>query len=972
MSQNPFVGPVPSTTTQNPFVGEPTIDVNGVRISRQDIADSLAEDFGPILVGPILRAIANPLNPANAFGVAEAGGALTNLAVETGKDLAAFGKFAGREMGRGLGPMQVGVGLGHVMGADIEGKVVTEEEERALRGAALTGAVAVDIASQGVAIPARAALAQLVRGAAAGSLYGLMRPKSDAETLPEAIAKDALLFGGMNLGIHGLAAGYKALARKEMIESSVADIVTRSTRKLTDDILDYIVTRGSEPVRAEAIAQTRELPAVLGGTLEQLRSLEAQRASQGLAELRSLKQSMADGTSATVALERLRFQGTRTIGQTREGLITGIEEASKIGDHATAGRLARELEMLETYKATQGGAEAFGHTVQDALDNLANRTGSNVGGGIEHALRLLESERGAIRLGLEPPPLIPPELARNIRIVEHPRDLWLYGRFVAPPHTWARLNPIAGAIQRDAVQRRLVQDEVHAEWRDLIMRTKKELPKKDRIELGQLLDSYVRGEDLPDGTPQKLAQLFGEWRTRLSKDRESLRKLVGADADWGIDAYFMHTFVGDWQITNAATGGTVPGGFARTLNEAVEIAKQALAKNPDLDIQIAPKTFAWEQDAATELGGKAYHAFITRAQQVLNLEREDVIALTRGLTKPKGRYKGFGAMRARESNLPGFLDDPTEAAAVYAHGLARKLAFHDWEVKATALLDKANLKALGQGNLHDALADYIARVNGKAGPIERGWNSMINWAFSSTPLRSSPVAAQNLRARQVSATIRKIESIWRLGYSPLSSFVNLSQTLVNTSTEIGYRDTAEAALQLLRSVKLGGDKQLAKRIDGLLVEMGIEYAVPLSEAGTVFGATHKVAPWHPLYLFNKAENVNRGIAGLAGYNRAIRAGLDHNAAVKAGKALSDKVNFVYSVEDLPQLLAGPTGQVLGQFKPFLVNELSFIAGLRGAQIPRFVANITAAGGVGLWREGERICEEEAATSWSWSAGTLRL
>jgi hypothetical protein len=99
-------------------------------------------------------------------------------------------------------------------------------------------------------------------------------------------------------------------------------------------------------------------------------------------------------------------------------------------------------------------------------------------------------------------------------------------------------------------------------------------------------------------------------------------------------------------------------------------------------------------------------------------------------------------------------------------------------------------------------------------------------------------------------------------------------------------------------------------------------------------------------LFQKAETVNRSVAGLAGYTHALDNGASREAAIAAGKKLINETQFVYNVTDLPALLANPVGQVLGQFKPFLINELHFMAGLRGAEIGRFLINVTAAGGVG--------------------------
>jgi len=970
-----FGVPVSSATTEVPHFGIPkTSTVNGVELTQQDLADKVVQQIEPGIGQAIFQTITNPLaNPAALRQVGEMG---VHVVVESAKDVAAFGGYLGRTS---TDPIQIGANIGNLAALEAQGEFISDTEKRVLRGAALVGSIAGDGAMQAVKMAARPVLAQLANGAVAGALYGLIAPK-EGHRITDAIMKDALIFGGLNLAGLAITAPFRTAAPRlaaSDLAPSAEQVVQQSGQRLTDDAINDIIRSGRQELRAEAIAQTRGVP------VRELDTFTRSLRNMSDEQLNKLRTSHAErieelrGPEIGIESRELTHGERRDIGRNliaqqaidRElasRAIGGIERAMEAGGYADAAQqtraLIRQLEDLKApskladgtgvrlavedgmVTANRSGATASGRTIQESLDNLANQTGSNVGASTSALEKLLASERGSIELGLRGQ-LIPDEYASRLRIAEHPRDIFLYGRFVAPMHTLDRFHPVAKYIRENAVARRQVQDQVYAEWRNIIERTKKDLAKNERIELGQLLDSYVRGEDLPTGTPEKLAKWFGEWRTALNSDREKLRKLVGGDADWGIDAYFMHVFAGDWQIVNAATGGTVPGGFARNLSEAVEIAKNMLAKQADLNIEIKPKEFVWESDAATELGNKAYQAFISHAQKALHLSREDVVALARGVTKPKGRTKFWGHTLKRESELPGFLADPTEAASIYAHGLGRKLAFHNFGDEALGALERANLKGNGMPVLHDALESYISRVLGRPGKGERAWNNMVNWAFSATPLRSVPgVGAQTFRARQLSATVRKLESMWRLGYSPLSSFVNLSQTLVNTSSKIGYKDTIAATRQLLNAAKLGGGKDAAF-IDRLLVEMDIEFAVPLSAAGDAFGAVHKTAPWSPLYLFNKAENVNRSIAGLAGYNRAIRQGLPHEKAVIAGKRLSDDMNFIYSVEDLPPLLSGPAGQVLGQFKPFLVNELHFIAGLRGAEIPRFIVNLTAAGGV---------------------------
>ena len=920
----------PSATTEPGglrFARPVTVEVGGVPITDQQVTEHVADRVREAGFSAIELGGGGDLLETGKNILRFAGG----IAAEIGRDLAAIGRvFPSVAVSPGGAGPQTAELIAQTKRelAQLTDEEREELEQRAMHGVALLGVVALDVSLLAVKIAARPLIAQLGRGAAVGGLYGILT-KEDGESIVDAIAKDAALFAGVNLGF-GLAFGGPLTAATE--------------RQLFDQaaMAQLKKLRPANEVRAAAAEQAAEMPA----------SAKALKQFRDLLPTKRVALGSTDRT-ATLALEETR-QAARRVTE----------------EFFAAPRVGRMW-----IKATSEGVSASGATAREALDNLGQRTGAYTESGISRAIDILRNESGVVR-GLGPPG-VPADLVGRITTVSNPRDLWWYGKWLAPIHTWSKRNPVAGAIYNDARTRRVVQEEVVAEWRDLLTRTKKELPKKsDRIELGQLLDSHIRGEDLPAGTPEKLANIFAQWRARLTTDRKALQELLDLPPDWGIDAYFMHVFVGDWKVVNAATGEVVEAagkaGFRRSFREAVEFSEGALRSNPALDIRIEPNQFTWETDAAIELGGRAYWNFIRRAQEALGLNKSEIQELTRGLTKPKGGVKFFGNIQARERELAGFLDDPLEAAAIYSHGLARKLAFHDFEKKSLQALEQAGLKAGGQPVLHDAIGDYIGRVLGRPGPLEKSWDSMVKYAFGPEgALGSLPIRPEQLRLGRIATNIRKLEGWARLGYSGSSSFVNLTQTVVNTASIIGYKDTLAATTLLSKASPIGKrvTPALAGQIDDLLIEMGVEYAVPLSAMGAAAKDMHKLAWWHPLYLFNKAETINRSVASLGGYMQALRTGQGrsaqlakegkwaeaikaarvdgtHDAAVIAGRKLSDRTQFVYSVEDLPALLAGPAGQVLGQFKPFLVNELQFISELRGAEIARFLTSLTAMGGVG--------------------------
>jgi hypothetical protein len=83
---------------------------------------------------------------------------------------------------------------------------------------------------------------------------------------------------------------------------------------------------------------------------------------------------------------------------------------------------------------------------------------------------------------------------------------------------------------------------------------------------------------------------------------------------------------------------------------------------------------------------------------------------------------------------------------------------------------------------------------------------------------------------------------------------------------------------------------------------------------------------------------------LANYLVAREQGLGIEAAKDAAIKGNRFQNFVYNISSLPRSMRGPVGKTLLQFKPYLVQEMSFIASLRGAELARYMAMQLALGG----------------------------
>ena len=119
-----------------------------------------------------------------------------------------------------------------------------------------------------------------------------------------------------------------------------------------------------------------------------------------------------------------------------------------------------------------------------------------------------------------------------------------------------------------------------------------------------------------------------------------------------------------------------------------------------------------------------------------------------------------------------------------------------------------------------------------------------------------------------------------------------------------------------------------------------------------------------LLFFDGAEQFNRAVAFLGGINKAQREGLSAGKAataaaktmnkitpaqaIKYGEGVLDRTQHIYSSGNKPELLRNTFLRVPLQFKNFLAQQLTFMFGLKGAEIPRFLLALSlVTGGLGI-------------------------
>ena len=90
--------------------------------------------------------------------------------------------------------------------------------------------------------------------------------------------------------------------------------------------------------------------------------------------------------------------------------------------------------------------------------------------------------------------------------------------------------------------------------------------------------------------------------------------------------------------------------------------------------------------------------------------------------------------------------------------------------------------------------------------------------------------------------------------------------------------------------------------------------------------------------FQSAESLNRATSFFAGYIKAEKQGKNREQAIKSGLFAVQQQQFSYDNAAKPGVLRNTFLRVPLQFKNWFIQELVFISGLRGAEIPRFLAS----------------------------------
>jgi len=529
---------------------------------------------------------------------------------------------------------------------------------------------------------------------------------------------------------------------------------------------------------------------------------------------------------------------------------------------------------------------------------------------IEKPEKKIEFLRETPPIGLSIKEVIPHEMRIEkkyetipIEIEKEPPDLvglkgWLKS-WLSPVRHIAEMNPYAEAIARmgrDTLTGLANEQRLYSERID---RALKGLSLKERKKVGELLDKELTEKEYKN-LPEKIKRAYDELRAITKEMKKIAKEEIGIDVSkWGIseDAYFPHIFVGSYQILDG--NRTIEGGFARSLEEALEKARAYLEKNPKANIKIKPRQFS-DEYTATLLSRKGFWRFINEVRKATELDRDEILSMLKGVAAIKPRGKFVGNFERRVANLGGFIEDPKIAMKIYVNRILRKKYLDPFRKQATELATKL------PPALRDYFLEYIDDVSGKYDPINK-----------------------NFKISRAVSRITSLQSKLKLGFRPITAFVNRLQPLQLAYAEIGN--------YLFKGYLFKKTSEGKKIIE----EAGIKGQKPKYFSGE-FLAKSEVPLWHPLGAFSRAEMANREDVVAGGYlfarevfkmsrEKAEKMGygyildyLDkfkdpHKAALEYAKDLNADVNFIYDNSDIPKLFRIRAGRAIFQFKTFPIN-----------------------------------------------------
>lgn len=402
-------------------------------------------------------------------------------------------------------------------------------------------------------------------------------------------------------------------------------------------------------------------------------------------------------------------------------------------------------------------------------------------------------------------------------------------------------------------------------------------------------------------------------------------------------------YLNKWRLTGANTDevfDTYEGAWDAAKNSTDEGLLQ-LVPEQNVDSAAAQVLHGKELQRFKEKELASFSVDIT--PEIREILRGDVIAQDFGQFAPKNLVK-----------FNDISDDPFKTLEFWGLSQEHTLGFAD--------IAKSDFDKLITSTVPNNKSEVIASLRnkrdlmlGQPTPMERMYENSWKQVFPEV----TPV-----NMRKVSANIRRWQGYSKLG-GAWSGVINLTQTPTNTLSKLGAKHTAAGIRTVLEQKRLNkfmafkdahnidlefhtfqGMEGIASFQDSLGDTTRTAIArYKLNGGKAAPSALWAVAKNMWMWSFNTSESFNRFAAGAGAWSKGKADGLVGAELANFVEDMVRTTQHSYRSSNIPQVLQGPVGGLLGQFKSWFIFEAEFIASLNKQEAARFGGALVALGGI---------------------------
>jgi len=441
--------------------------------------------------------------------------------------------------------------------------------------------------------------------------------------------------------------------------------------------------------------------------------------------------------------------------------------------------------------------------------------------------------------------------------------------------------------------------------------------------------------------------------------------------------------------------------FYSSAKEAKEAAERHLSKkgNEGDTLKIEPVDMRYMMGDATVLSDREYNKIMggitsSLAENLTFDQAKLVGAEARALMRRKSRRRtATFAMKRR--GIPGYDKNLNQVFKIFAKSVARYRYMDELKYEYVNLMEKkgwgevSEIKDPDGRTIAQWLETYWRDLNNEYQNGERRVDRFLNemsstfvgnpklWAIAGITSMSSvifgmplmPAAlggfvgysmykgmkAERFKSRAITGEMLSISAHMKLGafFNLSSAIVNLSQ-LANVYTKHGALNTTagfrRGSMALYRMAKgdyeeiiKNSEKYSAAKVNAARDAMMLaKYADVRSEYfytdenPDIFTERSKIGEFSMMW-FQGAETINRATSFFAGFHQAEKEGKNRQQSIKIGQYSVREQQFSYDNSAKPEILRSTLLRVPLQFKNWLIQQLTFMGGLRGWEWSRFLA-----------------------------------